>query len=183
MQIPDEVLAWAIDETRACIEEQRTIHRPAGGQLPSVAKDAVRGFFTPAVLDRARVAVLAVIPNPPFLEQARAAGLPVEIDFSIMEGLTLLDTILISQAVPPTDPLGLMFHELVHVVQYEILGVEEFSRQYVRGLAEGDFDYYRIPLEVMAYDLGQRFMDDPGAAFSVLEEVRQRLGRPTSSRI
>jgi hypothetical protein len=47
----------------------------------------------------------------------------------------------------------------------------------VRGLAEGDFDYYRIPLEVMAYDLGQRFMDDPGATLSVLEEVRQRLGR------
>jgi hypothetical protein len=177
MKLPDELLTWASDETRAWIEEQRTIHRPAGGQLPPVAKDAVRGFFTPAVLDSARVAVLAVIPNPPFLEQARAAGLPVEIDFSIMEGLTLLDTILISQTVPPTDPLGLMFHELVHVVQYEILGVEEFSRQYVRGLAEGDFDYYRIPLEVMAYDLGQRFMHDPGATFSVLEEVRQRLGR------
>src|SRR6266851_8750667 len=129
MQIPDAVLTWAIDETRAWIKEQRTIHRPAGGQLPPVAKDAVRGFFTPAVLDSARVAVLAVIPNPPFLEQARAAGLPVEIDPSIMEGVTLVDTILISRAVPPTDPLGLMFHQFVHVVQYEILGVEEFSRQ------------------------------------------------------
>jgi hypothetical protein len=126
MQIPDEVLAWAIDKTKAWIEAQRTVHRPAGGQLPPVAKDAVRGFFTQAVLDSARVAVLAVIPNPPFWEQARAAGLPVEVDFSIMEGLTLVDTILISQAVPPTDPLGLMFHELVHVVQYEIIGVEEF---------------------------------------------------------
>ena len=183
MQIPDDVLAWAIDETRTWIQQQRELHRPGGGELPAVAKDAVRPFFPAAVLDRTRVAIVPAIPNPPFLEQARAAGLPVEIDFSIMEGLTLLDTILISQAVPPTDPLGLMFHELVHVVQYEILGVEEFSRQYVRGLAEGDFDYYRIPLEVMAYDLGQRFMDDPGAAFSVLEEVRQRLGRPTSSRI
>jgi hypothetical protein len=177
MDVSDEVLAWAVDQTRAWIEEQRRLHWPAGGQLPHVAKDAVRGFFTSAVLDSARVTVLPAIPNPPFLEQARAVGLPVEIDFRSMEGLTLVDTILVSQVVPPTDPLGLMFHELVHVVQYEILGVEEFARQYVRGLADGDFDYYRIPLEVMAYDLGQRFMDHPGATFSVLEEVQQRLGR------
>ena len=177
MQIPDDILAWAIDETRTWIQQQRNLHRPAGGELPAVAKDAVRPFFPLTVLDNARVTVLPAIPNPPFLEQARAVGLPVEIDFRSMEGLTLVDTILVSQVVPPTDPLGLMFHELVHVVQYEILGVEEFARQYVRGLADGDFDYYRIPLEVMAYDLGQRFMDHPGATFSVLEEVQQRLGR------
>src|SRR5258708_25049920 len=115
MQIHDEVLTWAIGETRAWIEEQRTIHRPAGGQLPPVAKDAVRGFFTPAVLDSARVAVLAGIPNPPFLEQARAGGLPVQVDFSIMEGLTPLDTIRISPAVPPTEPPSLVFRQLLPV--------------------------------------------------------------------
>jgi hypothetical protein len=178
MEVPDEVLAWAIAETRTWIEQQRDLHRPAGGELPSVAKDAVRPFFPPAVLDSARVAVVPAIPNPPFLGQARDLGLPVAgIDFSVMEGLTLVDTILISQAVPPADPLLLMFHELVHAVQYEILGLEEFSRQYVRGIVDGDFDYYRLPLEVMAYDLGRRFADNPGATFSVRDEVRRRLLR------
>lgn len=176
MQIPDDILAWAIDETRTWIQQQRELHRPAGGELPSVAKDAIRPFFPPAVLDSARVTVLSAIPNPPFLEQARDLGLAVD-GINGMEGLTLVDTILISQAVPPTDPLRLMFHELVHAVQYEILGVGEFSRQYVHGIVDGDFDYYRIPLEAMAYDLDQQFADDPGAAFSVLEEVRRRLGR------
>jgi hypothetical protein len=70
-----------------------------------------------------------------------------------------------------------MFHELVHAVQYEILGLDEFSRHYVRGIVEGDFDYYRIPLEVMAYDLDRRFADNPGAEFSVLDEVRGLLRR------
>jgi hypothetical protein len=179
MQIPDDILAWAIDETRTWIEQQRELHRSAGGELPAVAKDAVRPFFPAAVLDSARVTVVAAIPNPPFLEQARdLKGLPVDrIDFSVMEGLTLMDTILVSQAVPPADPLRLLFHELVHAVQYEILGLEEFSRQYVRGIVEGGFDYYRIPLEVMAHDLDRRFADNPGATFSVSEEVR-RLLRP-----
>jgi hypothetical protein len=180
MQIPDDILAWAIDETRTWIEQQRELHRPAGGELPAVAKDAVRPFFPPAVLDRARVTLLPVIPNPPFLEHARdLKGLPVDgINFNTMEGVTLVDTILISQAVPPTDPLRLMFHELVHAVQYELLGVREFSRQYVPGIVEGEFDYNRIPLEVMAYDLDRRFSDNPGAAFSVLEEVRRLLTDP-----
>ena len=177
MQIPDEIRAWAIDQTRAWIEEQRTLHRPAGGKVPAVATDAVRGFFTPAILEGARVTVVPVIPSPPFLEQARALGLPVDgIDFSRMYGLTVVDTILISQAAPPPDPLRLIFHELVHAVQYEFLGLEEFSRQYVNGIVAGGFDYYRIPLEVMAYDLDLRFADNPGATFSVIEEVRRALG-------
>jgi hypothetical protein len=176
MQIPDDLLAWAIDETRTWIQQQRDLHRPAGGELPAVAKDAVQPFFPPAVLDSARVAIVPAIPTPPFLEQARDLGVPVEgIKFSGLEGLMLVDTILISQAVPPADPLRLMFHELVHAVQYEILGLVEFSRQYVRGIVEGEFDYYRIPLEVIAYDLDRRFSDNPGAAFSVLDEVRRLL--------
>jgi hypothetical protein len=32
MHIPDEILAWAIDETRTWIEQQRELHRPAGGE-------------------------------------------------------------------------------------------------------------------------------------------------------
>jgi hypothetical protein len=176
MQIPDDLLAWAIDETRTWIQQQRDLHRPAGGELPAVAKDAVRPFFPPAVLDSARVAIVPAIPTPPFLEQARDLGVPVEgIKFSGLEGLMLVDTILISQAVPPADPLRLMFHELVHAVQYAMLGLDEFSRQYVRGTVEGEFDYYRIPLEVIAYDLDRRFSDNPGAAFSVLDEVRRLL--------
>jgi hypothetical protein len=176
MEIPAEVLAWATDETRAWFAEQRERHRPAGGVLPAVTKDAVRLFFPAAVLDNARVTVVPAIENPPFLEQARALGLPVEgIDFSGMYGLTAVDTILISEAFPSPDPLRLMFHELVHAVQYHILGLEEFSRQYVHGIAEGEFDYDRIPLEVMASDLEGRFGDNPAAVFSVQEEVRRSL--------
>src|SRR5260370_25659362 len=173
VQIPDDVLAWAIDETRTWIQQQRELHRPGGGELPAVAKDAVRPFFPAAVLDRTRVAIVLAIPNPPFLERARDLGVLVDaIDFSGLEGLMLVDTILISQAVPPADPLRLMFHELVHAVQYEILGLGEFSPQYVCGLVEGEFDYYRIPLEVIACDLDRRCFLHPAAAAFLLFVVR-----------
>jgi hypothetical protein len=176
VQIPDEVLEWAIGQTRTWIEDQRALHRPAAGILPSAAKDAVRPFFPPAVLESARVTAVPAISNPPFLEQARGLGLPVErIDFSRMAGLTVVDTILISQAVSPADPLRLLFHELVHAVQYEVLGVEEFARQYVHGIVDGGFDYQRIPIEVMAHDIDRRFANAPGAIFSVLDEVLEFL--------
>jgi hypothetical protein len=45
----------------------------------------------------------------------------------------------------------------------------------VRGIVEGEFDYHRSPLEVMAYNLDRRFADNPGVSCSVLGELRRRM--------
>ena len=39
------------------------------------------------------------------------------------------------------DPLTpqLIFHEMVHVVQYRLLGIDEFARLYVRGYLHGGY--------------------------------------------
>jgi len=50
----------------------------------------------------------------------------------------------------------LLFHELVHVVQYEKLGLEGFAAKYVRGFLNGG-SYEGIPLEMNAYELDARF--------------------------
>ena len=176
MPVPNEILGWAIDQTRAWIQEQRDFHRPSSLILPDAISRRFRLFFAESTLRAARVRTNATIPNPPFLEQARAFGLPVEIDFSQMEGLTLVDTILLSETGGGLDSTGLMFHELVHVVQYELLGLDEFARRYVQGIIEGGFDYYRIPLEIQAFDLAARFMTNPAAAFSVAQEVAYPAG-------
>lgn len=171
MEISDEVVTWAIDQTRGWIQGQREAHRPAAGAIPDGTKDRLRPFFTAAALDSARLRDVPAIPNPPFLEQARTMGVPVTIDFGRMAGLTVVDTILLSQSVPANDPLRLVFHELVHLVQYQVLGLDEFARRYVRGIVDGGFDYYRIPLEIQAYELDARFAANPSVAFSVLEQV------------
>jgi hypothetical protein len=47
------------------------------------------------------------------------------------------------------------FHELIHVVQWRILGPEQFLRSYADGLER--FGYGDSPLEVMAYDAEAAF--------------------------
>ena len=66
--------------------------------------------------------------------------------------------------------MAVVFHELVHVIQYELPGVDEFIRQYIIGFAAGNFDYYAIALERMAYEFQARFeILPPGASFPVGE--------------
>ena len=67
---------------------------------------------------------------------------------------------------------ALLFHELVHVVQYEVLGLRRFA-----GITWGDF----LPAEATTIFrlrdrrmlLGHRFEQRPREGFSVLEEVRE----------
>jgi len=109
-------------------------------------------FFPACTLDSAKVLVLNSerVGNPPFygaLVQMgfEPAALP---NFSLMAAITFADTIVSHE--PFTDRL--LFHELVHVVQYQKLGLPEFAAKYVRGFLNGG-SYEAIPLEVNAYEL------------------------------
>lgn len=92
-----------------------------------------------------------------------AAALP---NFSVMAAVTLVDTVISRE--PFTDRL--LFHELVHVVQYAKLGLQEFAAKYVRGFLSGG-SYEAIPLEMNAYQLDARFAAGPMKPFSVEAEV------------
>ena len=61
------------------------------------------------------------------------------------------------------------FFQLVHVVQYEKLGLPEFAAKYARGFLSGG-SYEAIPLEMNAYELDARFAGAPTRAFSVADE-------------
>jgi hypothetical protein len=96
-------------------------------------------------------------------------------DFSRMDGITFIDTVIVVDSCwPPTD--SLMFHELVHVAQYRLLGVHEFARRYVYGWAENGFVYEAIPLEAQAFELQGRFDAHASAPFCVENEIRRSLG-------
>ena len=73
--------------------------------------------------------------------------------------------------------MGLLFHEIVHVVQYRLLGVRGFAEQYIRGWARSGFDYREIPLEVEAYALEAEFADGAIRGGIVERRVAGRLGR------
>jgi hypothetical protein len=131
----------------------------------------MRPFFPKPALDSTRLVVLTGqrVTNPPFYGQLvqmefEPAALP---NFALMAAITFVDTVVSHE--PFTDRL--LFHELVHVVQYENLGLEGFADKYVRGFLSGG-SYDGIPLEVNAYELDGRFAAAPAKAFSVVDEVQ-----------
>jgi hypothetical protein len=97
----------------------------------SVCLDGVS--FRPEVLDRVRILLADPLPmpEPPFASVMRRCGF----DFpspSFTEAITFEDVIACREGMNAS----LLFHELVHVVQYHVLGVREFARQYVSGFLD-----------------------------------------------
>jgi hypothetical protein len=89
-------------------------------------------------------------------------------DFSDMAAITFVDVIVSHEEFTH----DLLFHELVHVVQYAQLGVKEFAARYVNGFIQSG-SYEEIPLEKNAYSLEERFSADTNQIFSVADEVRR----------
>lgn len=108
-----------------------------------------------------------------WLSRVRLRPLPPPLP--LVAGLTLGRTVLLSRRWFAPDPLPLLFHELVHVAQYERLGAARFLWRYFLGWLRGGCRYRRIPLEAHAFDLQARFMEDRGRAFRVAGEVEARL--------
>ena len=71
------------------------------------------------------------------------------------------------------DPRAVLFHELVHVAQFRILGVPGFCHAYIRGWALARCCYADIPLERDAYELQAWFL--AGRAFAAEAEVARRI--------
>jgi len=87
-----------------------------------------------------------------------------------MAGITFQDVIV--HVEPLTKPL--LFHELVHAVQYKHLGLHGFAEYYVRGFLSGG-SYEEIPLEKQAYALEEQFARNSDGPFSVEQDVIERM--------
>jgi hypothetical protein len=138
------------------VRSQRARFRPHAGTLEPPLREQLGAHFDEATLESARFARTDRIEKPDFLQRLGRTVL----DFARMQGITYVDTVVISDRyVSGPISIGLAFHELVHVVQYEILGTREFVRRYVQGWVDGGYRYEAIPLERMAYELQRQFHD------------------------
>jgi hypothetical protein len=173
-----EVLHLFLERGPKWVMAQRECHRPGGHPLGPHDRDVLSLFFPDEILDQVRIVSVPVVPNPDFYEVLTQHGVPIPLDFGQMAGITFGDTVLLSEARPvePAERLPTLFHELVHVVQYARLGVDEFVHRYVMGWAENGFRYESIPLEKDAHELDARFRAKPAAPFSVVSEVAAQLG-------
>jgi hypothetical protein len=123
------------------ITAQRGRYLPRALPLSAQLKGDMEGFFSPQLLDGARLLVLTGerVANPAFYPMLTNLGFNNLPDQSAMAAITFSDVV-VSHG-PFTA--GLLFHELVHVEQYRQLGVQRLLPERVpRGRAQGSVADY-----------------------------------------
>jgi hypothetical protein len=171
------LVAFLVQNGRKWIIDQREFHYPHSIPLGGEDIEVLKMFYREATIERTRIRHVARIENPSFYTDLARSGISIPLDFSQMAGITFVDTILLSDLYAHVQPrISLLFHEMVHVVQYGWLGVSEFTSQYVRGWAQNGFVYAEIPLERDAYELQKHFDSAPKHPLSVEEFVINKWG-------
>jgi hypothetical protein len=118
--------------------------------VSSLGSERLAACFPQEFLDKSKVVLVDRVTFPP----VETFGLPEFADIHRMEfeGITFKDTIFIRWDLRYD---GLYFHELVHVVQWARLGVDDLLLAYGLGLSQQS--YRDTPLEDMAYTLQAKF--------------------------
>jgi hypothetical protein len=165
-------LAGLVAEAVAWIQQQRDKYHPVSDPLSEAVKVKLRPFFPEEILDRLRVKHVPLtgetIPYPPFYERVRAGGARVVPDAAHMTAIPFLDVALFNRE--PT--LRTVFHTLVHLTQFTVVGLERVMKGYFQVLNESGL-WMVVPYEEQAYTLDARYTKDPGEVFSVEAEVRE----------
>ena len=126
-------------------------------------------YFTEETLTSTKVVLVDPLPMPPlsFMGLAQFAYF----ERGNFEGVTYIDTIFLKPAQAKNE--NMHFHELVHVIQWRLLGPDRFLFSYANGLER--FADRQNPLETMAYDAEAAFASST-AIFNVEMMVAEKLG-------
>ena len=159
-------VAELVSNVALFIEDQRITHAPTSRPLSEAQRASVAVHFPADVLDHARLTLVKHLQNPPFYVELERIGLQNLPQFKRMAAITFIDVIVSQDEFTPS----LLFHELVHVVQYRELGVQKFAEFYVRGFLDTG-EYLSIPLERVAYHLEGLFRLRPDLAIEVEKQA------------
>ena len=143
-------LHTALPSVKDWIDRTLQAHARSATSVLNVRFPQLQSHYPDTLLARAQVVIVPRVPFPPVSQ----LGLP---EFSAMEmmslaGVTYKDTFFVCNGQQRDS---LYFHELVHVVQWDRLGVDNFLLAYAVGLLQ--HGYEQSPLEQMAFELQARF--------------------------
>jgi hypothetical protein len=164
----------------AWIQKTLVEHAASARSVASLGFKRLSDCYNKELLASSKVVVVERVPVPPL----SAMGLDRFNRFEQLDagGITYLDTYFVRADQAHVESLH--FHELVHVIQWRLLGPEKFLALYAEGLVR--FGYRACPLEVMAYDFQGRF-ERGMHAFDVEAACRKRMreltgvgGNPTT---
>jgi len=169
---------YLLEKFEEWIRQQRRFHSPNARPLSNEEKTRLDGYFERRILAKARVASVQRISNPEFYDDFANSGIPIPLDFSTAVGLTLVDCIIIRKELwaNHSSLISTIFHELVHVVQIDILGLKRHIELYADSLMEGGYQYHSVAFERQAYKLSARF-DKGKTPFPVADIVKKELKR------
>ena len=154
------ILSWIQNTLAAHAASARAVGLLGFKRLPQ--------YFQPELLTKAKVVYLPKVPMPPL----SAIGLNQFSGFENMnaDGITYLDTFFVREEKRGDEALH--FHELIHVIQWQVLGPKLFVAAYSDGLER--VGYRRSCLEVMAYTLESVFRNSQ-APFDAAKIVDEQL--------
>ena len=165
-------LGQLVAQAVSWMQEQRESFLPSSHPLSEEQNRNLQSFFSAEILGRLRVvdahATGQKIPYPPFYEKVRAGGARVVPDAAHMTAMPFIDVAVFNRQ--PT--LRTLFHTLVHVAQFEVVGVERVMKGYFETLNESGL-WMVVPYEEQAYQLDARYTRDPHDTFSVEKEVSE----------
>jgi hypothetical protein len=128
-----------------------TAHAGMAQAVASRAFSRLPLYFSKETLASTKVVLVNWVPRPPLSKMGLTRF--VEFERGDLDGITYLDTFFLKQAHSKNEAIH--FHELIHVVQWRLLGPDRFLYSYANGLER--FGYRQSPLEVMAYDAERMF--------------------------
>jgi hypothetical protein len=158
----------AVTRVADYLNDQRERFFPESTPLSKKQRRIAARFFSPALLDDVRIVELTHrrLEKPPFYAEAKARGFSNLPDVTHMASLTFEDVLVFQQT--PADRI--LFHALVHAVQYQMLGLERYAELFVRGFVRMG-SHFLVPLEAHAFALDSKFTVHAGSGFSVEAEV------------
>jgi hypothetical protein len=126
-------------------------------------------YFTEKTLASAKVVLVDPLPMPPLSSMGLVRFAEFERDN--FDGITYIDTIFLKPTRSNDEIIH--FHELVHVIQWRLLGPDRFLLSYANGLE--CFGYRQSPLEAMAYNAETAFANST-PPFDVEKMMMEKFG-------
>jgi hypothetical protein len=158
------------------ISEQHDLHIANSRPLSNEEKSLLGGYFDERILGLTRITTVERMSNPEFYGELAKLGISDPIDFTQAVGFTLADDVLICKYFEhsPSSWISILFHEMVHVVQCDILGLRRLIELYIETWAKNGHQYVSVPFERQAYTLENKFArGEP--SFSVRQILEREL--------
>lgn len=160
----------AVTRLSQYLREGREYYYAAGQALSEGMVSALKRFFSPALLAHVRTVELRNrrIPNPSFYPEAKSLGFTNLPDLTHKASVTFLDAVVFNESITARN----LFHGLVHVAQFQVLGIERYVDLFLHGFLRTK-TYFLVPMKAHAFLLDARFAKKTTESFSVEEEVER----------